>query len=254
MSRRLLRRPVRAGLERRRVVLVNHAGPGSSPHPPTTTKRGLRRRRRRAARHLELERFDLLGPFPRRVRRDGLRAPPTPSVSAGSCSRAVRRFGPELSEEAEAAFAAHRNRPWFDDAIEAQRRRQDGLQHAPEQAAALYARARPGCGSPATARRPSVPGAVQPRTPGPERPSLLQHPARRSYDHRPRLHEISAPTLIISASRLLRPQVSAREWRDPELARDRRQRRGPLVFAEAHLRFRTDSRRFWTRCPAARRH
>jgi pimeloyl-ACP methyl ester carboxylesterase len=50
------------------------------------------------------------------------------------------RFSDELRQEASAAFAGHSGRSWYEDSLDAQRRRQGWEFTTSEEAAALYAR------------------------------------------------------------------------------------------------------------------
>jgi pimeloyl-ACP methyl ester carboxylesterase len=204
-----------AGLpDDRRLVLLDPRGAGGSD-PPADGRyelEGYAADIEELREHLGLEQIDLLGhshggfvgmtyalAYPDRLRRLVL-----------ACS--APRFSPELREEAAAAFARHAAEPWYEDSIEAQRARQawefDGL----EQAVALYA------------RELRLSFAAD----GPVADAFLaefahQRPALAAlryfnerlaprYDMRPRLAQISAPTLILNGEAdFFGPQVSARE-------------------------------------------
>ena len=192
--------------------------------------------------HLGLQRIDLLGhshggfvgmvyalSYPERLRRLAL-----------ACT--APRFSPELREEAEAAFAAHRDQRWFEEARQAQRRRQAWEFRSREEAAALYARE----------------ARLWFAHDGPDTEAFLDEFARQrpdlealryfndrvaaAYDLRSRLGEIEAPTLIVNGERdFFGPRVSARE-----LAAIPNSRvvliagAGHFVFAEAPKRFRAE--------------
>lgn len=122
------------------------------------------------------------------------------------------RFSDELRDEAQRAFAAHADRPWYADSVEAQRRRQGWEFTTPEEAAGLYARE----------VRLWFAGDAEPpadflETIGSLRPNLdaLRYFNERiapTYDLRPRLPEITTPTLILNgAADFFGPLVSARE-------------------------------------------
>jgi pimeloyl-ACP methyl ester carboxylesterase len=197
-------------------------------------------------RHLGLERIDLLGhshggfvgmvyalSYPERLGRLVL-----------VCT--APRFSTELREEADAAFAAHRNQPWFEDAREAQRRRQAWEFNSPEEAAALYARE----------------ARLWFADHGPDTEAFLDEFARQrpdldalryfndrlaaAYDLGARLGGIEAPTLIVNGERdYFGPRISARE-----LAAIPNSRvalipgAGHFVFAEAPQRFRAELEAF----------
>lgn len=196
--------------------------------------------------HLALERIDLLGhshggfvgmvyahSYPERLGRLVL-----------VCT--APRFSTELREEADAAFAAHRDRPWFEDAREAQRRRRAWEFNSSQEAAALYARE----------------ARLWFADDGPDTEAFLDEFARQrpdlealryfndrladAYDLRPRLGEIEAPTLIVNGERdYFGPRTSARE-----LAAIPNSRvalipgAGHFVFAEAPQRFRAELEAF----------
>lgn len=119
---------------------------------------------------------------------------------ARSCGRRHRRR------------SRHRDRPWYEDALEAQRRRQAWAFTTSEEAAALYAReARLWFANDGPATDAFVRGL------GRQRPALdaLRYFNDRlagGYDLRPRLHEIHAPTLILNgAEDFFGPRISAAE-------------------------------------------
>jgi proline iminopeptidase len=156
------------------------------------------------------------------------------------------RFSPELRQEADAAFATHRDQPWFEDAREAQSRRQAWRFNSRHEAAALYARE----------------ARLWFADHGPDTEAFLDEFARQrpslealryfndrlasAYDLRPRLGEIEAPTLIVNGERdYFGPRISARE-----LAAIPNSRvalipgAGHFVFAEAPQRFRGELEAF----------
>ena len=202
------------GSEHLRVVLLNPRGTsGSSPPVDDGYELEAYAADLDALRdHLSLDQIDLLGhshggfvsmvyalAYPDRLNRLVL-----------ACS--APRFSPELREEANTAFAAHRDRPWYEDALEAQRRRQGWDFTTSEEAAALYAReARLWFANDGPATDAFL------RDLGSQRPDLdaLRYFNDRlapGYDLRPRLHEIHAPTLILNgANDFFGPQISARE-------------------------------------------
>jgi pimeloyl-ACP methyl ester carboxylesterase len=231
-----------------RVILFNPRGTGESSRPVggryeledyAADLDALRR-------HLGLDRIDLLGhshggfvgmvyalAYPERLGRLAL-----------MCSAA--RFSSELRAEAEAAFAAHRDQPWFEGAREAQRRRQAWEFTSPQEAAALYA----------------LEARLWFATDGPETEAFLDDFARQrpdldalryfndrlaaAYDLRPQLEEIDAPTLVVNGEcDFFGPRISARE-----LAAIPHSRvvlipdAGHFVFAEAPQRFRSELETF----------
>ena len=202
------------GSEHLRVVLLNPRGTGGSSAPVD----GRYELEAYAAdldalrEHLGLDRFDLLGhshggfvsmvyalSYPERLSRLVL-----------ACS--APRFSPELGKEANAAFAAHRDRPWYEDALEAQRRRRAWDFTTSEEAAALYARearlwfADDGPATDAFLRD------FKSQRPDLDALRYFNERLASGYDMRPRLHEIRAPTLILNgANDLFGPRISARE-------------------------------------------
>jgi len=202
------------GSERLRVVLFNPRGTGASSKPIDGTYElqdyaddldALRV-------HLELERIDLLGhshggfvgivyatSYP-----DGL------DRLILACS--APRFSSELRDEAKAAFAAHNHQPWYDDALDAQRRRQAWNFTTPEQAASLYSReARLWFAGDGPGTHEFL-GAVGRQQPDLDALRYFNERLAADYDLRPRLDEIRAPTLILNgAADFFGPQVSARE-------------------------------------------
>jgi pimeloyl-ACP methyl ester carboxylesterase len=231
-----------------RVVLMNPRGTGGSSAPED----GRYELEDYAADlgelrvHLGEERIDLVGhshggfvsmvyalSHPDRVRR---------LVLVGT----TPRFGPELRAEAETAFAAHRDRPWFEDALDAQRRRQAWDFDSPEELAALYSReTRLWFGSDGAASE-----AIRAQL-GRER---LDIDALRYFntkiapglDLREGLREIRVPTLIVNGEAdCFGPRVSARELSEIPGSRVAMvPGAGHWVFAEASERFRTEFQDF----------
>lgn len=121
-------------------------------------------------------------------------------------------FGAELSAEAEAAFAAHRDRPWYDDSRAAQRRRRAWDFTTREEAAALCAReARLWFAGDGPAVAAFLADFAGQRLDLDALRYFNERVAAR-YDMRSRLGEIAAATLIITGARdFFGPQVSARE-------------------------------------------
>lgn len=156
------------------------------------------------------------------------------------------RFGAELREEAKAAFVAHRDRPWYEDAREAQRRRQSWEFSSPEEAARLYAReARLWFADHGPNTRTFLDDFARQR-PDLEALRYFNDRLAPAYDLRPRLAEIEAATLILNGVRdFFGPRVSARELAAipgsrVKLIADA----GHFVFAEAPERFRTELEAF----------
>lgn len=230
--------------ERLRVVLLNPRGTGASS-PPVDGRYELEDYAAdidalRA--HLELERIDLLGHshggfvgmtyalgFPERLRRLVL-----------ACSAPC--FSPELLEEAQAAFDAHGDRPWFEDAIDAQRRRRAWDFSSPDELAALYVReARLWFADDGSTTDAFLAQFSRER---PDMDALRYFNTRLapSYDLRPRLHDIHAPTLIINGEAdFFGPQISARELSAiPNSRVTIVPGAGHFVFADAPNRFRTE--------------
>lgn len=199
--------------ERVRVVLLDPRGSGASS-PPVAGRYELEDYAAdidELRGHLGVERIDLLGhshggfvamvyalAYPERLGRLVL-----------ACS--APRFGDELREEAEAAFAARRGKPWFEDAIDAQRRRQAWDFASRQELAALYAREARLWFADDTAAEAFLPQLRRER-PDPEALRYFNTSLAASYDMRPQLHEIRAPTLILNAAAdFFGPKVSARE-------------------------------------------
>jgi pimeloyl-ACP methyl ester carboxylesterase len=229
-----------------RVILFNPRGTGDSSSPPdgryeledyAADLEALRG-------HLGLERIDLLGHshggFVAMIY--ALSYPECLGRLALVCT--APRFSTELREEADAAFAAHRDQPWFEDAREAQRRRQAWEFSAREEAAALYARearlwfAHHGRGTKAfldefARQRPDL-DALR----------YFNDRLAGSYDLRPRLGEIEAPTLIVNGERdFFGPRISAQELAViPHSRVALIPDAGHFVFAEAPERFRAELR------------
>jgi proline iminopeptidase len=155
------------------------------------------------------------------------------------------RFGDELRAEAEAAFAAHRDQPWYEDAIEAQGRRQAWDFASREELAALYVREmRLWFGDDAAARS-FLPGFARQR-PDPEALRYFNTRIAPDYDIRPRLGEIRTPTLIINGEAdFFGPQVSARELSAIPGSRVAMiPGAGHFAFADAPDRFRAELEEF----------
>jgi pimeloyl-ACP methyl ester carboxylesterase len=152
------------------------------------------------------------------------------------------RFSVELREEAEAAFATHRDQPWFEDAREAQRRRQAWEFTSSQEAAALYAReARLWFADTGPETATFLEGLARQR-PDLEALRYFNDRLAAGYDLRPRLGGIEASTLIVNGARdFFGPQISAQE-----LAAIPNSRvalipdTGHFVFAEAPRRFRAE--------------
>jgi proline iminopeptidase len=152
------------------------------------------------------------------------------------------RFSPELSEEADAAFATHRAQPWFEDAREAQRRRQAWEFGSRQEAAALYAReARLWFGSDGPDTKAFLAEFARQR---PDLDALRYFNDRlaAAYDLRPRLGEIGAPTLVVNGGRdFFGPLISARELAAiPDSRITLIPDAGHFVFVEAPHRFRDE--------------
>lgn len=195
---------------------------------------------------LELQRIDLLGhshggfvgmvyalSYPERLGRLAL-----------VCS--APRFSSELREEAEAAFVAHRDQPWFEDAREAQRRRQAWDFTSPQEAAALYAREARLWFANEGPDTEAFLGELARQRPDLQALRYFNHRLAAAYDLRPRLGEIDAPTLVVNGGRdFFGPRISARE-----LAAIPNSRvvlipdAGHFVFAEAPQRFRAELEAF----------
>jgi pimeloyl-ACP methyl ester carboxylesterase len=160
------------------------------------------------------------------------------------CSAA--RFSSELREEAEAAFATHRDRPWFEDAREAQRRRRAWDFSSPQEAGALYAReARLWFANDGPESEAFLDEFAQQR-PDLEALRYFNDRLAAAYDLRPRLGEIDVPTLVVNGvCDFFGPRISARE-----LAAIPNSRvavipdAGHFVFAEAPQRFRAELEAF----------
>ena len=156
------------------------------------------------------------------------------------------RLSPELREEADMAFAARRGQPWFADACEARRRRQDWDFTSREEAAALYAReARLWFASGGPAVEAFLAEFAR-QLPNLDALRYFNERLAGSYDLRPRLREIGAPTLIINGAHdYFGPRISAREL---AAIPDSRVRiipdAGHFVFAEAPERFRSELQAF----------
>jgi proline-specific peptidase len=156
------------------------------------------------------------------------------------------RFSDELRQEAEAAIAAHSEREWYADAIEAQRRRQTWQFDTSEEAAALYAKEfRLSFADDAPEAHAFLRELAE------QRPNLdaLRYFNERlapSYDLRPRLSEIHAPTLILNgAEDYFGPRVSARELSAiPGSEVVMLPSAGHWPFIETPERFRTELGRF----------
>lgn len=229
------------GSQRLRLVLFNPRGTGDSS-PPVDGRyelQGYAADLDALRSHLGLERIHLLGHshggFVAMVY--ALCFPDCLDRLVLTCT--APRFSPELRQEAEEAFGSHRDRPWYEDAREAQRRRRDWDFTSGNEAAALYAReARlwfAGDG-------PAVEGFLAEFAM--QRPSLeaLRYFNERiapRYDLRPRLPEIGAPTLIINGARdFFGPRISARELGTiPDSRVEIVLDAGHFVFAEAPQRF-----------------
>jgi pimeloyl-ACP methyl ester carboxylesterase len=156
------------------------------------------------------------------------------------------RFSSELREEAEAAFARHRDQPWFEDAREAQRRRQAWDFRSSQEAAALYARE----------------ARLWFASDGPDTEAFLREFARQrpdlealryfndrlaaGYDLRPQLGKIDAPTLVVNGGRdFFGPRISARELAAiPNSKVVVIPHAGHFVFAEAPQRLRAELEAF----------
>ena len=202
------------GSERLRVVLLNPRGTGDSS-PPADDRYELEGHAAdldALRSHLGLERINLLGhshggfvavvyatSYPRHLDRLVL-----------VCT--APRFSPELRAEAEAAFEAHRDRPWYADARDAQRRRQRWEFTSRREAAALYAReARLWFAEDGPVVEAFLAEFARER---PKTDALRYFNERLApgYDLRPRLPEIAAPTLIVNGARdYFGPRISARE-------------------------------------------
>jgi pimeloyl-ACP methyl ester carboxylesterase len=233
--------------ERVRVVLLDPRGTGTSS-PPIDGRYELEDYATdidELRDHLGLERIDLLGhshggfvamvyalSYPERLGRLVL-----------ACS--APRFGDELREEAEAAFAAHRGKPWFEDAIDAQRRRQAWDFASRDELAALYAReARLWFADDAAAE--AFLSEIRRQRPDPEALRYFNTSLAPSYDMRPHLHEIRAPTLILNgAADFFGPEVSARELSAiPDSRATIIPSAGHFTFVEAPDRFRSELETF----------
>jgi proline iminopeptidase len=225
-----------------RVILFNPRGTGESS-PPVDGRYELEEYAAdldTLRSQLGLQRIDLLGhshggfvgmvyalSYPERLGRLAL-----------VCS--APRFSSELREEAAAAFAAHRDQPWFEDAREAQRRRQALDFRSPQEAAALYAReARLWFASDGPDTEAFL-DQVAGQRPDVEALRYFNDRLATAYDLRPHLGEIDTPTLVVNGGRdFFGPRISARE-----LAAIPNSRvvlipdAGHFVFAEAPQRFR----------------
>lgn len=156
------------------------------------------------------------------------------------------RFSPELSEEADAAFATHRAQPWFDDAREAQRRRQAWEFTSRQEAAALYAReARLWFADHGPDTEAFLAGFARQR-PDLEALRYFNERLAATYDLRPRLGEIEAPTLIVNGARdFFGPRISTREFAAiPDSRVVLIPSAGHFVFVEAPERFRAELEAF----------
>jgi pimeloyl-ACP methyl ester carboxylesterase len=160
--------------------------------------------------HLGVERMDLLGhshggfvalvyavEYPQRLGRLVL-----------ACTAA--HFGAELGAEVQAAYARHSDEPWYEDALDAKARRQGWDFETSEEAAALYAREiRLWFGDGGAAADPFL-DAFRSQRPQLDAVHYFNDRLARGYDMRPRLHEITAPTLILNgALDFFGPQISA---------------------------------------------
>src|SRR4051812_13090226 len=225
------------GTERLRVVLLHPRGTGASSKPGTgryeledyaADLNALRR-------HLGLERIDLLGHS-----HGGFVSMVYALTYPGGLNRLVLacsmpRFGPELQEEMQAAIAAHADKPWYEDALEAKRRRQAWDFADAEEAAALYAReirlwfAHDGPATEAFRRE------FHSQRPNLDALRYFNERLAPTYDMRPRLGEIRPPTLILNGARdHFGPEVSARELSAiPDSRVVMLPDAGPWPFAEA---------------------
>lgn len=155
------------------------------------------------------------------------------------------RFSNELGEEAAAAFAAHQDKPWFEDAIDAQRRRQAGDFASRDELAALYVREARlwfADDEAAEAFLPQIGG----QRPDPEALVYFNTRLAAAYDMRPRLHEIQSPTLILNgAADFFGPKVSARELSAiPDSRAKIIPTAGHFPFADANDLFCTELKQF----------
>jgi proline iminopeptidase len=200
--------------------------------------------------HLELERIDLLGHshggFVGMVY--ALSYPEQIGHLVLVCS--APHFGEELSREAEAAFAAHRDRPWFENATDAQRRRQAWDFTSREELSELYAgEARLWFADDAAAD--AFLPEFQRERPDPRALHYFNTRLAASYDMRPQLSEIRAPTLILNgAADFFGPLISARELSAiPDSHTVILPNAGHFAFVEAPERFRAELEDF-LRVPA----
>jgi pimeloyl-ACP methyl ester carboxylesterase len=197
-----------------RVVLLDPRGTGGTS-PPADGRYELARYAAdidalRA--HLGLERIDLLGhshggfvaivyalEYPQRLGRLVL-----------ACS--APRFAAELRDEAQAAYARHSGEPWYEDALDAKQRRQGWDFETPEEAAALYAREIRLWFSDGGSAADAFLDAFTGQRPDLDALRYFNERLARGYDMRPRLHEITAPTLILNCAHdFFGPQISASE-------------------------------------------
>lgn len=121
-------------------------------------------------------------------------------------------FGAELSAEAETAFASHRDRPWYADSLDAQRRRREWDFTTREEAAALFAREGRLWFAGDNAEVEVFLAEFAGQRPDTDALRYFNERLAPGYDLRPRLGEIEAPTLVINGERdYFGPRFSARE-------------------------------------------
>jgi proline iminopeptidase len=230
-----------------RVVLLDPRGTGASS-PPVDGRYELEDYAADVDElrdHLEIERINLLGHshggFVGMVY--ALTYPDRLDHLVLACS--APRFSDELRREAEAAIAMHRDKPWFEDAIEAQRRRQAWDFASPDDLAALYAREARLWFADDAAAEAFLPDLCSQRL-DPEALRYFNIRLAPGYDMRPHLHRIRAPTLILNgAADFFGPQVSARELGAiPNSRATIIPGAGHFAFVEAPDRFRFELERF----------
>jgi proline iminopeptidase len=231
------------GSDQMRVVLLDPRGSGASDPPPDGSYEladyaaDLEQLRE----ELGVERFDYLGHS-----HGGFVGMTYALEHPGRLDRLVlacttARFSDELRAEAEAAFDAHRDEPWYEDALDAQRRRQAWDFESPQELAALYAREiRLWFGDDEAAQEFLADFASQRLDP--EALRYFNTRIAPGYDMRPRLGDIGAPTLILNGGAdFFGPQASTRELSAiPGSRATMIPGAGHFAFADAPDRFRSE--------------
>jgi pimeloyl-ACP methyl ester carboxylesterase len=235
------------GSEDLRVVLLDPRGTGSSD-PPADGRYELADYAadlEELRQQLGLERFDYLGHSHGGFvgMTYALEQPDRLDHLVLACTTA--RFSDELRAEAEAAFAAHSNQPWYEDAVEAQRRRQAREYKSRAELADLYTREmRLWFADDATAK--AFLSDFSRQRPDPQALGYFNSRIAPDYDIRPCLGEIRVPTLILNGGAdFFGPRASTRELSAiPGSRAAIIPGAGHFAFADAPDRFRSELERF----------